>query len=93
MKPQLQKAVAMVQQGKTYAQAAAACGVSRNAVAGACYRAGYKTGTRALLTDHQIARRLAIIDSCNTQYEAAQRLGISRTAVSRTLSKYGSRTA
>jgi hypothetical protein len=40
------KAVALVIKGATYSEAALAVGISRNAVAGACRRAGVKVGFR-----------------------------------------------
>ena len=56
MKPILKQAVAMVQIGATYTEAARAFGLTRSAVAGACNRAGVKVGFRPAQKSELLAR-------------------------------------
>lgn len=51
------KAVELVRAGNTYKQAGDALGMTRSAVAGACYRAGLKVGRREPTPEGRIAQR------------------------------------
>jgi hypothetical protein len=58
MRPELERAVELVRKGFTYGETGLAIGLTRNQVAGACFRAGLKTG-RTIRMDAEWRRKHA----------------------------------
>ena len=76
MKPELKRAVALVRKGKSFGEAANAVGPTRNAVAGACFRAGVKSKNPPYPHDgEQTKRAVALYKSGMRVKDIAHALG------------------
>ena len=83
MRADLKAAVKLVEDGLSYGDAAARHGLTRNAVAGACYRNGVKVGHAARMVLHAHKYRAIVLGIRADPKRDAKRLKAMREAMQR----------
>lgn len=84
MRPDLKRAVELVRKGMSYSIAAKQIGITRNAVAGACSRAGVKRATPTVRIERSAPRAIKVAQLLRQGLapgEVARRLGIKPNSI------------